>query len=136
MRDRASRRRRAAGRDDNSIASYNFHTVQPYVINPLYVRPLVRSRWLSDIEDRRQWSPIDTPRTLNGMQFRRLRQPGYTMDGMPSAIARIGFADPHRVVLCVRRKRRREIIFALGVGGRKGRRTRKPRRNKWSEVRC
>lgn len=43
------------------------------------------------------------------------------------------FATPKKVALCVRRKRRKEVIHATGKAGK---RTRKPRYNHWSKVKC
>lgn len=47
----------------------------------------------------------------------------------------VQFADPRRVVTCVRRKIRREVLFALGVGGQGGRKN-KPRKTAGSEISC
>jgi len=47
---------------------------------------------------------------------------------------RIGFAIPAKVMICVRRKERREVIFAKRYSG-KGARSRKTR-NIWSSVQC
>lgn len=45
----------------------------------------------------------------------------------------VQFADPRRVLVCLRRKMRREVLHAKSVaGGRVG----KPRRNVWSDVSC
>lgn len=50
---------------------------------------------------------------------------------------RIGFEVPRQVVLCLRRKRRREIMHALGKAGRGGvGRGRKRRTNEFSEIGC
>jgi len=49
---------------------------------------------------------------------------------------RVGFSHPWQVIVCVRRKRRREVLHALRKTGRGGSKQRKPRRNFWSEVRC
>lgn len=52
---------------------------------------------------------------------------------------RIGFEDPSRVMICVRRKQRREVIFAKKLGGAAGRRKRRfkpPSRNYYSDVDC
>lgn len=50
---------------------------------------------------------------------------------------RVGFAMPWQVVLCVRRKRRREVMHALGIAGRRGVGAgRRWHRNEWSDVRC
>lgn len=82
------------------------------------------------IEDRRFWTPA-----------RRLAPPR----AMPRAAARLvpsrrrlsswlHFAIPDRVAICVRRKIRREVLFAnkltrRGAGGSK-------RRNEWSAISC
>lgn len=52
---------------------------------------------------------------------------------------RIGFGAPERIMICVRRKRRKEVIFAKRFAGRGGRarvRFRAPRRNYYSQVDC
>lgn len=49
---------------------------------------------------------------------------------------RVGFQHPWQVIVCVRRKKRREVLFALGKGGRGGNARRVVRRNEFSEVRC
>lgn len=46
----------------------------------------------------------------------------------------VSFRDPSRVHLCVRRKVRREVLFAKGGAG--SRKMRPPRRNYFSSVRC
>lgn len=47
----------------------------------------------------------------------------------------IRFASPRGVAICVRRKIRKEVLFALGVGGQGGRKN-KPRRSAGSEISC
>lgn len=50
---------------------------------------------------------------------------------------RVGFALPWQVIVCVRRKRRREVLHALNVAGGKGiAKGRRIRRTEYSEVRC
>lgn len=49
----------------------------------------------------------------------------------PSTIA---FEAPSRVVLCVRRSVRKEVMFASGKAGRRGQRP--PRRNQFSDISC
>lgn len=46
----------------------------------------------------------------------------------------ISFANPDKVITCVRRKRRREVLFARGGAG--SRKMRRPRFNSRSDVRC
>lgn len=55
----------------------------------------------------------------------------YTYENVSS---RIGFANPWQVVICVRRKRRKEVMFATGRAGKGGQKS--PKRNWYSEVRC
>lgn len=43
------------------------------------------------------------------------------------------FAAPNRVMVCVRRKERREVLMAQGRGGS---RVRRPRRNRFSHIKC
>lgn len=49
---------------------------------------------------------------------------------------RVGFKNPWQVMICVRRQKRREVIFAIGKGGKGGRSKRDVRRNEYSDVRC
>jgi len=98
---------------------------------------------LQDLGDRRLWHPapaVDPIRTLTSRAARlRLSTPS------PAVVRRfrarsdpllgISFRDPSRVLVCIRRKARRESIFASGQAGRPGRRT-KPRRNPNSGISC
>lgn len=52
-----------------------------------------------------------------------------------SGLTGIQFADPTRVLVCVRRKVRKEVMFALGVGGSGGAKKR-PRRTSASSISC
>lgn len=47
----------------------------------------------------------------------------------------LSFQVPAKVALCVRRKRRKEVLHAKGVAGSK-KRMRAPRRNYWSSISC
>lgn len=49
---------------------------------------------------------------------------------------RVQFLDPKRVLVCVRRKIRREVMFALGKGGKRGRERNRRRRDAYSGVSC
>lgn len=50
---------------------------------------------------------------------------------------RVGFQLPWQVIICVRRKRRREVMHALNIAGRKGVGAGRPqRRDEYSDVRC
>ncbi|UIB81458.1 hypothetical protein [Flyfo microvirus Tbat2_151] len=52
----------------------------------------------------------------------------------PSVPSQVRFANPRRVVLCVRRNIRKEVLLASG--GAFKRNKRKPRRNQFSDVSC
>lgn len=116
-------------------------------------RRLVRqsrpSRRLAVIEDRRLYHPdrftrparsftnrthrlaVDQPRRvseppgLHGRAKKRRRR--------ALSFARIKFEDP-KTLICVRRRRRREVLFAKGVGG--GRVSRRRRTNEFSSISC
>lgn len=95
--------------------------------------PSTPSTYLQQLEDRRTWFPDPV---VPARAFRRsatqlvvpknVRAPGR----LPTALQ---FARPDEVAICVRRHRRREVLFATGGVGRKRKRA------KWSEyssVRC
>lgn len=46
------------------------------------------------------------------------------------------FADPTKIVLCARRKRRKQVLFAKNKVGKAGMRFRKPRYTFWSRIGC
>lgn len=59
---------------------------------------------------------------------------GYTTDDVSK---RVGFSAPWQVIVCVRRKRRRQTLFALNIAGRVGLgRGKRQNRTPLSEVRC
>lgn len=81
------------------------------------------------LEDRRQWSP-DT-RMLRPVMS-TVRSAKRIVTGQ-SLTAPLRFADPRRVVVCVRRAIRREIMHAKGYAGS---RVRRPKRTPWSSISC
>lgn len=62
-------------------------------------------------------------------------QEAYTYQDLPK---RVGFSLPWQVIVCVRRKRRREVLFANRFAGSRGSSNlmRRRRNNEFSEVRC
>lgn len=48
---------------------------------------------------------------------------------------RVSFHSPRKVMVCVRRKERREVLFAKGVGGSRQRK-RKPKWSEYSSIAC
>lgn len=47
---------------------------------------------------------------------------------------RLAFQAPSETVVCVRRSRRKEVLFAKGKAGKRGQR--RPRRSAWSDIKC
>lgn len=114
-------------------------------------RPLVSPRpvsiyntILSELEDRRLYHPLGKQRPLKTLRseaarikiaepVRSLRKPvtGKKLHDLPSGTS---FRAAERVPLCVRRHRRREVLFAsqkTGAGARS-----KKHRNQWSSIKC
>lgn len=92
---------------------------------------------LQQIEDRRRYHPLRAlapAQTFSSKSQRKLvEKPRSTREAFPSL--RLGFAVPDKVAACVRRKSRREVLFAIkgtGPGSRQKRR----RRNELSNIQC
>lgn len=88
---------------------------------------------LRSIEDRRTFYPERATRPASSFSRPRHRlevSPGYNI--LPFGVR---FEEPRKVLVCVRRKQRREVLFAMkrtGKGGGKRRHKRGP----YSDVRC
>lgn len=100
------------------------------------VRPFVVS--LLPVEDLRRYHPLGAARSVkvvtgHAVQPLRVARPGRPPrvhpQNVPSGLA---FAVPRKTVICIRRKRRREVLFAKNVRRGSGSR----RRNFWSDIRC
>jgi hypothetical protein len=101
------------------------------------------------VEDRRRFYPgngytgWEAAKRLSGakpfLQATPLRTPSRkSRPGRVYSPSRVAFEAPRTVVVCVRRKQRRQVLLALGRAGR-GRRTYKRahvRRNAYSSVGC
>jgi len=91
------------------------------------------------LEDRRQFHPLASARPVGVVSRRDARvlvERRKAAIRLPSSFPalRLGFAVPEKVVRCVRRKQRREVIFAkrrTGAGARSRR-----SRDMWSNVSC
>lgn len=92
------------------------------------IRPL---RDLQLIEDRRQFHPEGVLRPARTL-YERSASRNVVAPAKKFSPA-ISFAVPAKVALCVRRKQRREVLFATGKGGGRHKR---PRKNLFSNVRC
>lgn len=100
---------------------------------------------LSEIEDRRLFHPEQDQQPVRRLSRRpnelslvnRSARTSSQRDRFGEAVrsqtkATVGFADPARTVVCVRRKQRREVYFAKKLKGRGG-----ARRTNWrSHIKC
>lgn len=106
------------------------------------------STLLSELEDRRLYYP-DRARPARGLSKgatvigispvpQRSRNKGDRKSAaklLSRVIDTFKFSSPKSVALCVRRHKRREVLFALKRSG-KGSRSRRRRRNEFSDVSC
>lgn len=107
----------------------------PAIATP--VRSFVPARTvLQMLEDRREFYPsVVRPPKGFFKAATRLVVPHAKQSRFSWPTAAVGFAVPRKVAICVRRKQRREVLFASGVGGSR-RRQRKPRYSYYSAVEC
>lgn len=123
-----SRRSRRAQRKQRAQRGYLHSTANEVA---------VRSNVLA-LEDRRLWAPLEeTPRGLFHRSSRLVVTPYPNVNKSRAAVsppAGVSFAVPREVAVCVRRKQRREVLFAKRRTG-KGARARR-RRNAWSDISC
>lgn len=119
-------RNRQTNRDHFTIAN-------PRLASSVVLTPL------KSISDLRTFHPLEEMRPLFSTVRKASRVLPYNVNvgrnrkaNVLTFAERFRFADPRKVAVCVRRKQRREVLFALrktGAGGRK-------RRNQWSNVKC
>lgn len=127
-----------------SVIRFNPPPIPPLVIVRPPRRTLIdfnklRRLDLTKLEDRRQWHPDGKFRaaaTFSRRDQRRLVErftENTVRDYFPSA--KIGFAIPDKVVRCVKRKRRKEVMFALNLTG-KGSKVSRRKRDEYSDIKC
>lgn len=100
------------------------------------VSPIVRPS-LNLFEDRRTFHPNRFARPAISIGKRadtKLVVPPDPLKSVQRLNHVVGFKVPRRVVICVRRKIRKEVIHAIGAGGSKN--LRKPHKNEFSKVKC
>lgn len=132
---RRKSKRRTRGTSDTS--NQRLRSVLPSRPSPVDLRLF---------EDRRHYHP-DPVRPANSFTRTRHRLKLYTNQPRqsshspsrinvytPSVAVGVGFDRPRRVLVCVRRKQRREVIFAKNKHGKSGQK--KPKFNRFSKVRC
>ena len=130
------------GRDTVDIANQRLPRVN--ATQSTLTRPY---RFLSEIEDRRFWHPEGYIRPARSfpqpysrvITYDRPRARKSPAKGSPYSKVNLvspvlGFEAPRQVALCVRRKQRKEVLFALKKSGRNG--GRKYRRNFYSRISC
>lgn len=111
-------------------------TENRYVTEVHQAQPTRRRANLRLVEDRRRFHP-EGPRRRAAAFNRwapRIITPGWAALGGAAVTAKLAFAEPSSVAICVRRKQRREVLLARGHGGKKGQR--RPKRNWYSNIRC
>lgn len=116
--------------------------IQKQSLTPVLQHPVTPKTNLQPIQDRRTWHP-DKHRSLQATDGRkhRLKVAARTLAGKAQLSRpqghlthRIGFEAPKKLLLCIRRARRRAVLFAMKKTG-KGARSRK-HRNQWSNIQC
>lgn len=115
--------------------------VFPIATPVLRTTPIIPTRPL--VSDRRLYhpdKPFEAPYSVR-RKYRRIVEdvrPKLARKSSGNAGVRrsvLRFSVPRKVEMCVRRKRRREVLFALGRTGR-GARRRHRRRNYYSSISC
>lgn len=130
-------------RSNNRTRAMPVAIARPLRVRPRPVLPPYRpydafAGKLTVLEDRRQFHPMRAWRPAFSIPRAAARlvakEPRNARRFGAQTRAVIAFANPRRVLVCLRRKARREVLLALGQGG--GRKGRKPRRTEYSDVRC
>lgn len=86
-------------------------------------------------EDRRLWHPDGLARPARSFDRATTLKMGPAKPSRPWQLpSAVNFTAPSRVVLCVRRKIRKQVMFAKHKAGRGGQRP--PRWSYWSSVNC
>lgn len=126
----ARRRRKRIQRRDAKVSTPSL-TVRLSRSKPVAVLEL------RPVEDRRRFHPLGVYRPARRIDGRAVSR--HVVDDRRSRgrylPTKIKFAVPRATAICIRRRRRKEVLHAKQlVGGGRGRRA--PRRNWFSEVRC
>lgn len=104
----------------------------PPVLSPLsHISHFNVLSFVRSLEDRRRFrfDTFSAPRSVTRGAHRVVLSPT-----KPGLRAGLSFFQPKQVSSCVRRKQRREVIFAKGRSG--GGPRRRPKFNHWSRVSC
>lgn len=93
--------------------------------------------YLLSIEDRRTShpdGPVRAPRSTQAFHVSYKTAPAGRNSNPWDVPSGIQFEDPSRVLICVRRKQRKEVLHALKKTGKRGQK--RPRRGYYSEIHC
>lgn len=120
------RNNRREARNDLSIANQRLLRTILSKPTPIIIRPDPPRQMALAQLDRRAWKPDITVRAPGAIQRKHAR--------LTDQRNKIAFAVPNKVAICVRRKTRREVLFAKRKT-RKGSGANKTR-NFWSDVKC
>lgn len=135
---------------DNANVTNRLRSTLPLSVSPIRSPDLSR---LIEYEDRRQWHPEGENRparsfsqsrhrlTVVDKNYRRQVQKNRDrfagVRRFPSQTrAAVVFKNPDRVLVCVRRNIRREVLHALNKTGRGKGKQRRPRYNVYSKISC
>lgn len=123
----------------------------PALTFPIFISPR-SGRVLSEIEDRRYWSPEPYTRPAASLRQPRHRlqiamgaqrptiasaKRGYAIvpDYRPALPVNLRFRGAQSVLVCIRRNQRREALFARGKAGKRAPR-RRPKWSSYSKISC
>ncbi len=93
------------------------------------LQPIPRSRDLTLTQDRRIYHPLGSQRPLATLTQSRPK-----IVASKKQIHRIKFGDPQRLLICIRRNIRTQVLHAYKKTGKGGQR--RPRRNQHSQISC
>jgi len=137
----AIKSRRSASSNDDAIETM-LRPIQPLpVVSPTIQTP-VTDQILSIFEgsDERFYHPSGTNRSARDLVGRAARLghfsgPFATLHRQKFGAVRLGFQNPKIIVECIRRKARRQVLFANRLRGR-GSGAKRRRQGPYSQVRC
>jgi len=125
-------------RETADFTRRSLHRPLNSLLNDLGTTPTITLR---QVQDLRSWHPLGEARPLlytdtrkHRLVVKNVNRPTRSFVHVPS---RVKFADSNRLVYCIRRKVRRQVMHALGFSGRRGRGAyRKPKFRFYSKISC
>lgn len=148
-RGRSNRGRREANDFSNRRLPFSSEAYRRFPSTSHIVAPLAfgGSDPLLVFEDRRQWHPEGATRPARSFSSPRHRLVAHSRSTQKnpdrfasvrafpaSTFSTVAFAAPSRVLICVRRQIRREVMHAMGHAGKVGQR--RPRYSEYSSISC